>query len=125
VTDVEAYVIAAISGGVVVKILEWILDYAGLRTNAEAAFRDDLIRQVDELQDETKRLRGRIRENEQDLAEERHARRREELRSEVMKQRIARLVERLNELRERLDMEPLDPKQFTDFDIETSKGPSS
>jgi len=117
---VTNYVIAALSGGAVVKVLEWILDYAGLRTDAQAAFRDDLIRQVDKLQDETKRLRGRIRENEQDLAEERRARRREELRSEVMAQRIARLVERLNELRKRLDMEALDPEQFTDLAIETS-----
>lgn len=121
----EAYVIAAVSGGVVVKVLEWILDYAGLRTNAQAAFRDDLIRQVDKLQEETKRLRKRIRENEQDLAEERRARLREEIRSEVMAQRIARLVERLNELRARLDMKPLDPEQFTDFAIEASAAKTS
>jgi septal ring factor EnvC (AmiA/AmiB activator) len=118
---VTNYVIAALSGGAVVKVLEWVLDYAGLRTDAQAAFRDDLIRQIDKLQEETKRLRKRIKENEKALAEERHARRREELRSEVMKQRIARLVERLNELRERLDMKPLDPEQFTDFAVETAQ----
>jgi predicted nuclease with TOPRIM domain len=117
---VTNYLIAALSGGAVVKVLEWILDYAGLRTDAEAAFRNDLIRQVDKLQDETKRLRGRIKENEKALVQERRARQREELRSEVMAQRIARLVERLNELRARLDMEPLDPGQFTDLAIETS-----
>ena len=113
------YLIAAISGGAVVKVLEWALDYAGLRTDAEAAFRNDLIRQIDKLQEETKRLRGRIKENEKALVQERRARQREELRSEVMAQRIARLVERLNELRARLDMEPLDPAQFTDLAIDT------
>jgi len=117
---VTNYLIAALSGGAVVKVLEWILDYAGLRTDAEAAFRNDLIRQIDKLQEETKRLRGRIKENEKALVQERRARQREELRSEVMAQRIARLVERLNELRARLDMEPLDPEQFTDLAIETS-----
>ena len=120
------YLIAAISGGAVVKVLEWALDYAGLRTDAEAAFRNDLIRQIDKLQDETKRLREKIDENEEALAEERQARAREEIRSEVMAQRLARLVQRLNELRRRLDMEPLDPNQFTDFAIETSTdAPSS
>jgi septal ring factor EnvC (AmiA/AmiB activator) len=118
--SLNTLLIAAVSGGAATKLFEWVLDYAGLRSDAEAAFRDDLIRQIDKLQDETKRLRRRIRENEQDLAEERSARAREELRNEVMAQRIARLVQRLNELRRRLDMKPLDPEQFTDFDIETS-----
>lgn len=118
--SLNTLLIAAVSGGAATKLFEWFLDYAGLRNDAEAAFRDDLIRQIDKLQDKTQRLRRRIKENEKALAEERRARQREELRSEVMAQRIARLVERLNELRQQLDMEALDPEQFTDLAIETS-----
>lgn len=97
--------LAALGGGSVWKLFEWVLDYAGLRKSAQDQFRDDLLARV-------KALQQRVDNLEAALADEQRARVRAELRNEVLARRIELLVGELNQLRENQGMDPLDPEDF-------------
>lgn len=97
--------LAAVGGGGVWKVIEYVLDYAGLRQDAAADFRDDLLARV-------KALQQRVDQLESDLRDEQRARVQAELRNEIMDERIRRLVSELNRLREEQDMDPLDPEDY-------------
>ncbi len=98
-------IFAALGGGAIWKIAEYIIDYAGLRKGAQAEFRDDLMAQVGAL-------RQRVNQLESDLQQEQRARVRAELRNEVLARRVELLVRELNRLREEQGMEALDPDDF-------------
>jgi len=98
-------VLAALSGGVLTAVVRGVLHYAGLKGGEREAFRDDLISRVNKLQ-------KRIDKLESDLQSERRNRLRAELRNEALARRIETLVEELNRLRKREDMEPLDAEDF-------------
>jgi len=106
--------LAAIGGGGAWKAFEFVMDYAGLRKNAQKGFRDDLLGRVDSLQKRVTRL-------EEDLERERKARLRAELKNEILARRIQLLVDELNRLREKEGMEPLRAEDFQvkePFDVE-------
>jgi len=98
-------VVAALSGGAAWKVIEWAIDYAGLRKNARADFREDLLSRVRALQQRVDRL-------ESALQDEQRARVRAELKNEVLARRIEMLVSELNRLRKEQDMEPLEVETF-------------
>lgn len=102
--------LAAIGGGGAWKLLEYLLDYAGLRKGARAKFRDDLLARV-------KALQQRVDQLDSALQEEQRARVKAELRNDVSERRIKLLVEELNRLRAKLDMDPLDPEEFLVTDV--------
>jgi predicted nucleic acid-binding Zn-ribbon protein len=97
--------LAALGGGGTWKVIEYALDYAGLKQNAQSTFRDDLLERVESL-------RGRVSRLEEDLERERKARLRAELKNEILARRIQLLVDELNRLREREGMEPLSAEEF-------------
>jgi len=97
--------LAALSGGLFTAVLRYLADYAGMKGGEREAFRDDLISRVNKLQ-------KRIDKLESDLQSERRNRLRAELRNEALARRIETLVEELNRLRKREDMEPLDAEDF-------------
>ncbi len=98
-------VLAALSGGAAWKVIEWAIDYAGLRKNARADFREDLLSRVRALQQ-------RVDQLESALQDEQRARVRAEIRNEVLSRRIEILVQELNRLRDNLDMAPIDVEDF-------------
>ena len=98
-------VLAALSGGLLTAVLRYLADYAGMKGGEREAFRDDLISRVNKLQ-------KRVDELESDLRNERRVRLQAELRNETLSRRIETLVEELNRLREKEDMEPLDAEDF-------------
>jgi ABC-type phosphate transport system auxiliary subunit len=98
-------VLAALSGGAAWKVIEWAIDYAGLRKNARADFREDLLSRVRALQQ-------RVDQLESALQDEQRARVRAEIQNEVLSQRIEILVQELNRLRDNLEMDPIDVEDF-------------
>lgn len=97
--------IAALGSGGVWWGIDFVIQYAGLRQGAQAAFRDDLIGRVNGLQQRVDNL-------EEALQNEQRARVRAELKNEILNRRLDMLVEELNRLRQEQDMGPLDPEDF-------------
>lgn len=109
--------VAAFGGGGMLKLIEWALDYAGLREDAESDFRKDLMARV-------QGLRGRVDNLESELQDEQRARVKAELRNEIGERRIRMLVKELNTLRQKMDMEQLDPDEFLVTDVPIHKIPT-
>lgn len=97
--------LAALGGGSLWKAIELLIEYSGLRVDAQATFRDDLIERIGALQE-------RVSVLEEDLKTEQRARVKAEIRNEVYRRHIESLVKEINRMREKLDMETLDIDSF-------------
>lgn len=97
--------LAALGGGSLWKAIELLIEHSGLRVDAQATFRDDLIERIGALQE-------RVSVLEEDLKTEQRARVKAEIRNEVYRRHIESLVKEINRMREKLDMETLDIDSF-------------
>lgn len=105
--------LAALGGGAGTSAVWWVIDYAGLRQDAQDRFRDDLMGRVNALEERQGILEDR-------LETERRKRIRAQLKIDQLLVRIHDLVERINDWRREDGLDPLDPADFTGTDFDHS-----
>lgn len=111
---------ALVSGGGLLRLLQWYSSNKEQEHSFAKELRQEFLEHMQRVEDHAEALDKRVAELEEELAEERKLRRREERINNRLQIKFDQILAELNRMRAEQGMEPLQPKLITlDEDLDT------